>query len=97
MNHIDFIQMPSTQDRPRRYLGQGALWDLNDAYITMPGMPSSAEVQHWAANRPSVAVEQRKVPLWALVCLWAGLALLLGFAMLAVSVAYLVMTEGAFL
>lgn len=70
---------------------------LNDFYITLPQLPSSAEVQEYAEKHPRSHEEAPKLPLWALVCLWGGVALLLGFALLAVTLTYLVLKEGAFL
>lgn len=49
---------------------------LEDFYITLPGLPSSAEVQAYAEKQSDSKAPQRKAPLWA--PLWALLSALLG-------------------
>jgi hypothetical protein len=61
---------------------------LEDFYITMPELPShTAVMQTVAANSPDSNGERRNAPVWALVCLFLGLALLV------VSGAFLIIVE----
>lgn len=50
---------------------------LSEFYITLPELPSHAEVlQAVSANSPDSNGERRNAPLWAVVCVVLGLALL---------------------
>lgn len=49
---------------------------LDDFYITLPGLPSSAEVQAYAENRPRMAASRQTDPAWATLCVLLGAFLL---------------------
>jgi hypothetical protein len=66
---------------------------LDDAYVlnnTIPELPAHTAVLEWAGNSPNSNAPQRTDPLWAVVCLRTGLAIL-------VAVAAFLLILGAFL
>lgn len=62
---------------------------LDDFYITLPGLPSSAEVEAYAEKHPHSNALQRTDPLWVRLCLLLGALLLVaaGLALIALGIA----------
>jgi uncharacterized protein (DUF2236 family) len=62
-------------------------WILFESYVnaTAPDLPSHTDVLHWVYEQANSNAPQRTDPLWARVCVWAGMLLLLvsGLAVLA--------------
>jgi hypothetical protein len=50
---------------------------LEEFYITMPELPPHTVVLEHIANGPSSTPKRRKAPLWARLCVWAGIVFLL--------------------